>query len=73
MMPEDDRGLARVELRARDDRAQVVVDAVGIVLVQEPDLQQQLPRALMDALDRRRVGQLARRLRRAGAIAGSSS
>src|ERR1051326_8062094 len=49
--PEENRHLASVEIRAAGDRAQVVVDAVGIVLVEESDFEQQLARALVEALD----------------------
>src|ERR1044071_1001149 len=49
--PEENRHLARVEIRAAGDRAQVVVDAIGVVLMEESDFEQELARALVEALD----------------------
>src|SRR5688500_10705676 len=61
---EDDGRRARIERCAGYERAQIVVDAVGVVLVEEADLAEQLPRALVNTLDGGGVGELARLRRR---------
>src|ERR1041385_5817286 len=57
--PQQDRGLAHVEVRARGDGAQVVVDPVGVVGLQEADFEQQRLGALVQALDERGGGEVA--------------